>query len=259
MWDISSWLLQQSAAVAPYLWHGVSPLGHGSWLWMWGIFLAACCSNVPWFVDLTFQFLWNIALYSIGLSFHHQSQPQPWVFCFGSVSSFFFRVSSPLISSSILGTYWPGEFIFQCRIFFPFQTVHGVYKGKILKWFPIPFCSGYFLSELHHDPSILVALHSMAYFHCVRQGCGPCDQIGCFAVTVVSVCLPSEALSQLLLSFGVFLTLHVGYLFTAAPAKYGCCSLAWTSGISSWPQLLTFDEGYLFSAARSSNCLDSCT
>ena len=31
---------------------------------------------------------------------------------------------SPLFFSSILGTYRPGEFIFQCHIFFPFHTVH---------------------------------------------------------------------------------------------------------------------------------------
>ena len=51
-------------------------------------------------------------------------------------------VVSPLISSSILGTYWPGEFIFQCPIFLPFHTVHGVLKARILKWFAIPFSSG---------------------------------------------------------------------------------------------------------------------
>ena len=33
-------------------------------------------------------------------------------------------VSSPLISSSILGTYRRGEFIFQCPIFLPLHTVH---------------------------------------------------------------------------------------------------------------------------------------
>ena len=33
-------------------------------------------------------------------------------------------VISPLKSSSILGNYWPGEFIFQCPIFLPFHTVH---------------------------------------------------------------------------------------------------------------------------------------
>ena len=46
-------------------------------------------------------------------------------------------VVSALISSSILGTYWPGEF-FQ----YPFHTVHGVLKARILKWFAIPFSSG---------------------------------------------------------------------------------------------------------------------
>ena len=44
-------------------------------------------------------------------------------------------VISPLFSSSILGTYWPGEFIFQCPIFLSFHTVHGVLKVRILKWF----------------------------------------------------------------------------------------------------------------------------
>ena len=56
-------------------------------------------------------------------------------FCFGSI---------PFILSgvSILGTYQPGEFIFQCPIFLPFHTVIGVLKARILKWFAIPFSSG---------------------------------------------------------------------------------------------------------------------
>jgi len=51
-------------------------------------------------------------------------------------------VISPLISSSILGTYWPGEFLFQYPISLPFHTVHGVLKERILKWFAILFSSG---------------------------------------------------------------------------------------------------------------------
>ena len=51
-------------------------------------------------------------------------------------------VISPLISSSILGTYRPGEFIFQCPIFLPFHTFNGVLKARILKWFAIPFSNG---------------------------------------------------------------------------------------------------------------------
>ena len=64
-------------------------------------------------------------------------------------------VTSPLISSSILGTYQPGEFIFQCPIFLPFHTDHGVLKARILKWFAIPFSSGpCFVRTCHHYPSI---------------------------------------------------------------------------------------------------------
>ena len=51
-------------------------------------------------------------------------------------------VISPLISSSILGTYRPGEFIFQCPIFSLFLTVHGALKARTLKGFVIPFSSG---------------------------------------------------------------------------------------------------------------------
>ena len=51
-------------------------------------------------------------------------------------------VISPLISSSILGTYQPGEFIFQCPIFLLFHIVYGILKAGILKWFAIPFSSG---------------------------------------------------------------------------------------------------------------------
>ena len=69
-------------------------------------------------------------------------------FHFASISSFFSGVISPLFSSSILGTYQLGEFIFQCPIFSPFHTVHRVFKVGILKWFAIPFSSGPCLSKL---------------------------------------------------------------------------------------------------------------
>ena len=66
-------------------------------------------------------------------------------------------VISPLISSSILGTYRPREFPFQYPIILPFHTVHGVLKARILKWFGFPsFSSGpHSVRPLHHDPSIL--------------------------------------------------------------------------------------------------------
>ena len=72
-------------------------------------------------------------------------------------------VISPLISSSILGTYWPGEFLFQYPIILPFHTVHGVLKARILKWFAIPFSSGpHSVRSLHHDPPVLGGPTGMA-------------------------------------------------------------------------------------------------
>ena len=73
-------------------------------------------------------------------------------------------VISPLISSSILGTYQPGKFIFQCPIFLPFDTAHGVLTARILKWFAILYYSGpHFARTLHHVCPSLAALHSMAH------------------------------------------------------------------------------------------------
>ena len=57
-------------------------------------------------------------------------------------------VISPLLSSSILDTYQLGEFIFQCPVFLPFHTVHGVLKAKILKWFAFSSPVDHVLSEL---------------------------------------------------------------------------------------------------------------
>ena len=63
---------------------------------------------------------------------------------------------SLLFSKSILGTYQSGEFIFQCHIFLPCHTVHGVLRARIWKWFAIHFSSGpHFVRTLQHDLSIL--------------------------------------------------------------------------------------------------------
>ena len=65
---------------------------------------------------------------------------------------------------SILSTYHPGEFIFQCPIFLPFHTVHGVLKARILKWFAIPSPVVHILSELSTMTHLSwVVLHSMTH------------------------------------------------------------------------------------------------
>ena len=102
------------------------------------------------------RFLCNIALYSFGPCFYHQPHPQLGSGFALALPLHSFEVISTLFSSSVLGTYQPGEFIFQCPIFLPFHTVHGVLKARIVKWFAIPFSSGpCFVRTLHHDLSIL--------------------------------------------------------------------------------------------------------
>ena len=87
-----------------------------------------------------------------------------WCFCFGSISSFFLELFLHCSPVAYLGTYRPGEFIFQCPIFLSLHTVHGVLKARILKWFDIPFSSrSCFVRILYHGHQSWVALHSMAH------------------------------------------------------------------------------------------------
>ena len=107
--------------------------------------LAISCfitSNLPWFMDLTFQVPIILLFTALDLA-SITSHIHNWVLFLLWLHPFIFSgVISPLISSSILGTYWPGEFLFQYPIILPFHTVHGVLKARILKWFAIPFSSG---------------------------------------------------------------------------------------------------------------------
>ena len=59
-----------------------------------------------------------------------------------------------------MGTYQLGELIFQCHIFLPFHTVHGILKARMLKWFATAFSSGpHFVRTRHYDPSTLGHTH----------------------------------------------------------------------------------------------------
>ena len=122
--------------------------------------LAISClttSNLPWFMDLTFQVpVQYSSLQRQTLLLSPVTFTTVCGFCFCSIPSFFSGVISPLISSSMLGTYRPGEFLFQYPIFLPFHTVHGVLKARILKWFAIPFSSGpHSVRPIHCDLPIL--------------------------------------------------------------------------------------------------------
>ena len=57
-------------------------------------------------------------------------------------------IISPLFSSSILGTYWPGDFIFQCHIFCLFMLFMGFSRQKYRNGLPFPSSVDHDLSEL---------------------------------------------------------------------------------------------------------------
>ena len=70
----------------------------------------------------------------------------------------------------------------------------------------------------------------------------------CLWLWFQSVCCLMPSLRAYRLTW-VSITLDVGYLFTAIPAKRSHCSLLWRWGSSSLPLPLTLDMGYLLSAA----------
>ena len=107
-------------------------------------FVISCLttSNLHWFMDLTFQVPMQYC------SLQHRTlllSPVPsttgffFFFFFWLHPFLLYGVISPLISSSILGTYRSGEFIFQCLIFLPFHTVHGFSRQEY--WSALPFPS----------------------------------------------------------------------------------------------------------------------
>ena len=100
---------------------------------------------------------------------------------------------SPLIFSTILGTYRPGEFIFQCPIF-PFHTVYGVLKARILKWFAITFCMDHTSSEgFTMTQPYWVALYGMAHsFIELYKAMIHVIRLVNFLWLWFSVCLPSD-------------------------------------------------------------------
>ena len=122
--------------------------------------LAISClttSNLPWFMDLTFQVpMQYCSLQHWTLCSLSDTSITGILFHFGSATSFFLE----LLLHSILNTYQPSGLIFQWHIFLPFHTFNGVLKARILEWFAISYFSGpLFVRTLHHDRSG-VALHN---------------------------------------------------------------------------------------------------
>ena len=98
-------------------------------------------------------------------------------------------VISPLISSSILGTYCLGSSSFSVHV------VYGVLKAWILKWFAIPFSSGpRFVRTLHRDLCIFGGPQGMAqsFTELEFTAVVPVIRLVSFLWLWLSDCLPSD-------------------------------------------------------------------
>ena len=116
--------------------------------------LAISClttSNVPWFMDLTFQVPMHY------FSLHHWTLTTRYIHYWVSFLLWLrlFIPSgtiSPLFSCKGHLPNW--GFIFQCLFAFAYCSWDS--RVRIVKWFAIPFCSGScFVRTLHHDLSVL--------------------------------------------------------------------------------------------------------
>ena len=138
--------------------------------------------NVCWFFDDGYsnRFLCNIALYSIGPCFYQPvTSTTGCCFCFDSIPSFFLELFlhwSPVAYRAPTNL---GSSSFSVLSFCLLIMFMGFSRQEYWSGLPFPSPVDHILSELSTmtSPS-WVALHGMAEFHWVRQGCGPCDQIG---------------------------------------------------------------------------------
>ena len=138
-----------------------------------------------------------------------------WCFCFGSIPSFFLELFlhwSPVANwaPSVLGS-----FSFSIVSFCLFILFMGFSRQEYWSGLPFPSPVDHILSDLSIMTHLsCVAPRGMAQFHWVRQGCGPCDQIGRFLWLWFSVSALWCPLTTP--------TILLGFL------------LPWTWGVSSW-------------------------
>ena len=160
--------------------------------------LAISClttSNLPWLMDQTLQVPMQYCS-----SQHQTSLLSPitsttgYCFCFGSIPSFFLEFFLHWYPVAHWVPTNLGSFIFQCPIFLPFHTVHGVLQARILKWFAIPSPVDHILSELSTMTNLSwAALHGMAHsFIELDKAVVHVIRLVSFLWLWFSFCLPSD-------------------------------------------------------------------
>ena len=157
--------------------------------------LVISTSNLPWFMDLTLQVPMQYALYSIGLYFHHQSHPQLGaVFCFGSISSFFLKLS--LLWSPV--AYWaPNDlrsYLSESYLFAFSYCLLGFSRQEYWSSLSFPSPVDHILSELSTMTRLsCVTLYGMAHsFIELDKAVVQVIRLVSFMWLWFSVCLPSD-------------------------------------------------------------------
>ena len=175
------------------------------------------------------MFLCNIALYSMTLFLSPVTSTTGCCFCFGSISSFFLELFlhwSPV-------TYWAptdlGSSSFSVLSFCLFILFMGLSRQEYWSGLPFPSPVDHILSDLSTMTCLSwVAPHGHPSFIELDKAVVRVIRLASFLwLWFQGVCplMPSHNTYRLT---WVSLTLDVGNLFTAAPAKHSHCSLPWT-------------------------------
>ena len=161
-------------------------------MWMFTLAISyLTTSNLPWFMDLTFQVPMQYCSYSIRLYFHHQSHPQLGV-VFASFFLELFLHCSPV-------AYWAPTDLesssFSVLSFCLFMLFIGFSRQEYWSALPFPSPVDHILSELSTTthPS-WVALHGMAHsFIELDKAVVHVIRLVSFLWLWFSFCLPSDA------------------------------------------------------------------
>ena len=198
-------------------------------------------SNLPWFMDLPFQVpMQYCSLQCQTLLLSPVTSTTGHCFCFGSISLFFlelflhwspvaywvptdlksssFSVLSFCLSILFMG-FWRQEYWSGLPFSSPVDHSSDLSTMTLLSWVA-PQAR---LSFIGLDKAVVHVIRLTSFLWLWFQ--------------CVCLLMPSRNTSRLT---WVSLTLDVGYLFMAAPAKSSRCSLPWMRDISSLPPLLTF-------------------
>ena len=142
--------------------------------------LAISCltiSNLPWFMDLTFQVPMQYCFFTASDLASITSHIHSWVLFLLWLHPFILSgVISPLISRSIWAPTNLGRSSFRILFFCLFILFMGFSRQESWSGLPFPSPVDHILSDLSTMTHLsYVASHSMAQFHWVS---GPCDQTG---------------------------------------------------------------------------------